>query len=444
MWNIDSPELDPNFLGSLLPERILFEYEGPRTYVCRNAIGELLFAHQCGEEPEVWRYAIVPFSDSLLHSLENGRLDLRSALQQPWLWIVDIGLSRLPIRCFRANIANIPDSCLPRAGVMLYPDDDPLLEIRYVGAGIDIASAGLAFLADSLSRLGGALDDLIGHVLPVASKLKASEFPVLLQGGSVRILILPPPRNAMDSKPDYTRVTQILAKSLRFAGTNVPGTLTETEELLAQRVALALTPPDNDRVQATHISGSLILPAASEILFRKNDRVRIRKVVQSLDARLSQSRRQSSLPAKISDTLALREAESFWIDAGKMNGTYRNWLEFPDRLAEFFRPEDWKADVLMQVPTGKKFVSEMRRRGKKYGQYAPMSRIELPTPTESGLTYANNYVRLTRLTRGDLPVYMLETAAPESKVAAQWMKHSELEGRISRMGGHRGRRFGFW
>jgi hypothetical protein len=133
MWKLDGQELDPKFLGSLEPERVLFEYEGPRSYVARDAAGGLLFAHQCGEAADRWRYAVVPFSTELLDALESGQLDLRSALGQPWLWIVDIGEKGHPVRCVRSSLSAIPEECLPRPGVMLYPDHDPAPEIFPVG-----------------------------------------------------------------------------------------------------------------------------------------------------------------------------------------------------------------------------------------------------------------------------------------------------------------------
>jgi len=122
IWEPKGKELPAEFLGPLDVERVLFEYEGPRSFTARDQAGELLFAHQCGEADDFWRYAVVPFSDKLLRELEDGRLDLASALRQPRFWLVDIGESGKPLRCFSSSLDSVPASCRPRAGVMLYDE----------------------------------------------------------------------------------------------------------------------------------------------------------------------------------------------------------------------------------------------------------------------------------------------------------------------------------
>jgi hypothetical protein len=122
IWEPKGKELPPDFLGPLAVERVLFEYEGPRSFTARDPAGELLFAHQCGEADEFWRYAVVPFSDQLLKALEEGRVDLVSALGQPRFWLVDIGQGGVPIRCFSSSLESVPAACRPRDGVTLYDE----------------------------------------------------------------------------------------------------------------------------------------------------------------------------------------------------------------------------------------------------------------------------------------------------------------------------------
>jgi hypothetical protein len=126
LWEVKGRPLSPTFLGDVQPETVLFEYEGPRSFLARDPQGGLLFAHQCGESNDVWRYAVVPFSDRLAQALENGRLDLRGALDQPRIWIVDFGANRKPTQCIATRLSDMPEDYLPKAGVMLYPESEAL------------------------------------------------------------------------------------------------------------------------------------------------------------------------------------------------------------------------------------------------------------------------------------------------------------------------------
>ena len=64
-----------------------------RSPVVRSVVpadGELYLAHWFDESEAVVRYLVVPFSPTLLARLEAGRMDLREALDQPRVWVVDV------------------------------------------------------------------------------------------------------------------------------------------------------------------------------------------------------------------------------------------------------------------------------------------------------------------------------------------------------------------
>ncbi|MBS0266421.1 MAG: hypothetical protein JSS02_31105 [Planctomycetes bacterium] len=127
LWEVKGRVLPPEFLGELQPETVLFDYEGPRSYFTHDPQGGLLFAHQCGESDHVWRYAVVPFSDELAEALQTGRIDLRTALDQPRIWVVDFSRSTQPEQCVAVRLSDIPADCLPKPGVMLYADLEPAI-----------------------------------------------------------------------------------------------------------------------------------------------------------------------------------------------------------------------------------------------------------------------------------------------------------------------------
>jgi len=121
-WTPNGRQLPPEFLGDLEAEQVLVEYEGVRSFTARGRAGELLFVHQCGEGDGIWRYAVVPLTESALEALTRGRLDLRSALSQPRFWIVDMRIDGSVVSCVSTSINEIPESCRPHPGVTLHAE----------------------------------------------------------------------------------------------------------------------------------------------------------------------------------------------------------------------------------------------------------------------------------------------------------------------------------
>lgn len=124
LWPIEEPAIDTAHFGTLKPERVLFEFEGPRTFIARDAARALLLLHQCGESEHVWRYFVVPFSESLLAQLEEGRIDLRTALDQPRLWVADLNPSGV-LNLFQIQDRTAVEPYLPVPGTMLFPEIEP-------------------------------------------------------------------------------------------------------------------------------------------------------------------------------------------------------------------------------------------------------------------------------------------------------------------------------
>lgn len=197
LWNTEGREMSPAFLGDLTPERVLFEYEGPRSFLARDPHGDLLFCHQCGESDIAWRYAVVPFDERMVESLEQGVVDLRTALDQPRLWLADVGASGKVLACRRVRFAEIPETCRPHTGVVLYPETEPLLSVRYTGEKLDLGQASLGTLKETLDGVRKALKSLAefatGNVAqrgkPKARTRRYYDLPARLLAGSVRVVV---------------------------------------------------------------------------------------------------------------------------------------------------------------------------------------------------------------------------------------------------------------
>ena len=135
MWEPDGKKIDTALLGELHPEEVLFAFEEPLTFTCRDRDGQMLLAHNLCAEGSVSRYLLVVTDQEFIDGLKAGRLDMLAALRQPRCWIVDFGPNWETIGLWLIAFDKVPKDHLPKPGAMLNPDLDPLFRLRLVGPG---------------------------------------------------------------------------------------------------------------------------------------------------------------------------------------------------------------------------------------------------------------------------------------------------------------------
>lgn len=106
--------LDPD------PVRVLYEFDGPKIFICEDAAENPYLAYQCGEGQQRMRFLVVPFNPGREEALTTGAMDLREALLQPKGWIVDLRYDWTVDRAWNVETKNLPAEILPKAGVMLW------------------------------------------------------------------------------------------------------------------------------------------------------------------------------------------------------------------------------------------------------------------------------------------------------------------------------------
>src|SRR5947208_3450644 len=137
MWAPVGKPVEPSLLGSIEPSETLYEFDGESlTFVAHDPTGDLLLVHSLCVFERKSRYLVSAVDEKILGDLRAGRLDLSSALSQPRSWIADIDEDGAVISLWRAASAVAPASVLPRPGVMLTPDLEPLFRIRLLGEGV--------------------------------------------------------------------------------------------------------------------------------------------------------------------------------------------------------------------------------------------------------------------------------------------------------------------
>jgi hypothetical protein len=102
------------------PVEILYEFDYPLLYTCKDAAGELFMVYMCGEDKNGVRYLVVPCRDELDKKLVAGQVDVREALYQSPAWIFDLDNNWEPLRAWSVAIDDLPPNAIPRPGLMLY------------------------------------------------------------------------------------------------------------------------------------------------------------------------------------------------------------------------------------------------------------------------------------------------------------------------------------
>jgi len=137
-------------------------------------------------------------------------------------------------------------------------------------------------------------------------------------------------------------------------------------------------------------------------------------------------------------------ANSFWIDAGAMQGGSRNQLELMDEIAKFFGDQARSNEIVsVQLTPGVQHVRPFVYRGDDYGHYTERWRLCLPTAEMAGPEYANRIVRFDRIKLGGATVFHLTVTDRDSAEHVEWRGRSAApNGGTDTTAG--GREYGWW
>lgn len=261
-------------LTDLSPVRVLYELDGPRIFICRDAVGDLLLAYQCEETDDLARFLVVPFDEDWEIRLTTGAISLREALQQPRLWVADIANDWAIQQIRRIRIDDVPYENLPRPGTMLWPQLQPILSLRAVGKEITHGAVRGRIIQETVSRADGAIRALVeyaGTKLDLAAELikRLSEPPAhRFALRSFEVSFRAPDLGDIDepSKAKAAEVYLIVGDLLRSGlelvrseeGTTDVGPADVGRQEAMLKAAVSLSPSGRTDVEEVHLSGTLV------------------------------------------------------------------------------------------------------------------------------------------------------------------------------------------
>jgi len=126
MWPVNGKPVQSGWLD-LKPETILYDFDGPRIFTCKDVPGNLYLAYQCGKGPGRMRFLVVPFHQYLEWKLTTGQIDLREALASVRAWIFDLDYRWQVSDAWQVDTDNLPGNAIPKPGVMLWAHLQPVM-----------------------------------------------------------------------------------------------------------------------------------------------------------------------------------------------------------------------------------------------------------------------------------------------------------------------------
>ncbi len=289
MWEPNGKEIDTSALGDLHPEEVLFAFEEPLTFTCRDRDGQMLLAHNLCAEGSVSRYLLVVTDQEFIDGLKAGRMDMLAALRQPRCWIVDFGREWEIKGLWLIASDKIPRDHLPKPGAMLTPELDPLFRLRLVGPGVgpgktsaaDVRMAaqaaetglrGLARIALDQKKRAGQVSRDIRHYSDLPYQYsRAASFEIAFGRPHDRL-------PALDDEV-FQEMGRLLEQGLGAVRANedeptpIKGLDADQAVQLFEAIK-ALTPPMRGGVDRIEIGGELVEAVASPRVLTRDDRIR--------------------------------------------------------------------------------------------------------------------------------------------------------------------------
>ena len=132
MWQVKGKRIDAKRFEPFEPLRVLNFCDGPRIFTFHDADEALCLACWSDEDDAHSRFLIVPVSEKIVANLERGSLSVSDALDQPRLWVVDLGFDGAIADAWLVSPKDVPDDAQPQPGTMLHRESEPQLTMRTI------------------------------------------------------------------------------------------------------------------------------------------------------------------------------------------------------------------------------------------------------------------------------------------------------------------------
>lgn len=123
MWPGLQNGVDTTRFGTMKPEQVLYEFDGPRIFTFRDSTAALCLAYLSEElDDGSERFIVAPTSHDYISELRAGRLSVREALTSQWMWVVDRDRAGKLSSAWAVVVGELHPDALPEPSVALYAE----------------------------------------------------------------------------------------------------------------------------------------------------------------------------------------------------------------------------------------------------------------------------------------------------------------------------------
>ena len=260
-------------LNQFAPVEVLDQYNGPRLFTMQDDYGQTLLAYLYNDEEtdDGAEYLVVPFDNDGVTALRAGRMTIREALSQRWVWHA-VGHLGATAKLTPTTLSAFDEATLPGHNSVLRLEHVPLLSVRLTGPGISGDSVPASVARHAIEAAEGAIRMTSEFVAETNSRGSAilqplSDLRIQRVGfGSFEVALrseLPPPvpDDGLDPVLQLRRMLRGAVSSAATRPDNIDLNLVfgdrETAEVAFEAI-FELTPPRSGPMDTVEIAGSLV------------------------------------------------------------------------------------------------------------------------------------------------------------------------------------------
>jgi hypothetical protein len=353
-WEINYSPADLSVFGRLDPVEVLYEFDGPRIFTAQSSFGDLL-CFLSDDDGEQLRYIVAPTNPVILEKLKSGCRPLRDALDQPWVWFVDIGYDGAPKAAWKGTLADAPADALPQKGIMLWPHLEPIFALRAIGDGLSEGNVPMSVIRQVIDGATTALKKIANSVFEDARRqgrktntirqfydlptlgFAYNSFEVAFRLPDLKQGPLTGTSTADETTAAFRAMGEKLESALKWAGNTKPGEDGEAIDIGLLEALEKLVPPKSGIVKAVEVRGRMFGGAATRYPLTRDSSTSVRKALGKARASQEQISKVVGLVREFDkDDLSFSLRET---DDGK-DHTCRFLAEFYDDLLEAFNTDE--------------------------------------------------------------------------------------------------------
>lgn len=288
LWQIESPQCSVEQFVERTITEVLYDFDGPKIFTTSD--GSLLrLWYECAEDLQTGalRYLVVPADNQLVAHLKDGTRTVHDALQQPWIWAIDVDGSDTVTTGWIVRLEEVPESAKPERGAPLWPQLEPLIAYRLIGEGLregsipaSVAARAMERPAAALKRLLEAMSNISPQGRPEESFRKSYDLPAQrIAFNSFEVSFGMPKEPELLLTDDGQSIYQAAATRLGDALSWLKSSNTSSEpDIGLLEVLKELAPPAHGQVVKVEVRGQLV-PGHRRVVLTREDREMVTRAI---------------------------------------------------------------------------------------------------------------------------------------------------------------------